>query len=711
MEEGLTHCHMNLSPMLNRESERAVGTKPAGGTTIPGLDSIETEPINILLVDDEPKNLIALETVLEDPGYKLVRANSANEALLALVNTEFALLILDIQMPEMNGFELAQMIKQRKKTAAVPIIFLTAYFSEDQHVLEGYSTGAVDYLHKPINPAVLRSKVAVFAMLHRKTRQAHLANEALLNEIAERHHAQAELRRLNAELERRVASRTAELSESEARFRALAEDMPHMVWETDPSGRSNYQNSKWRGYTGLPRDFTKEDFASVIHPHDAPAMMADWMASLETGVECDTYCRCRRASDGSYRWFRVKAAPVRSPAGRVIRWVGTCTDVHEQRKAEEGLIDADRRKDEFLAMLGHELRNPLAAIRHAVSIHEDTAGDPASRKWANGVIDRQTAQLSRMVDDLLDVERINRGRIDLRLEPVELEAVLARATEAVRTIMDQKGHSFTAQMATGNMRVQADAARLEQVFVNLLGNAVKYTPENGRIRLTAHCEDSEAVIKVADNGVGIPSELLPHVFELFTQGQTSLDRAQGGLGIGLTVVRSLIEMHGGSVQVQSGGAATGSTFTVRLPLASGPQSRAATPDAEPPRELPVTLRVLIVDDHVDTAQALSVLLSRRNCQVRVAHDGPAGILAAREFVPDVFLLDLGLPGLDGYEIARTLRAEPEFKNALFVAISGYAQETDHARSRAAGFDHHCAKPVDLPSLLKVIQAKFAESGS
>jgi CheY-like chemotaxis protein/anti-sigma regulatory factor (Ser/Thr protein kinase) len=261
------------------------------------------------------------------------------------------------------------------------------------------------------------------------------------------------------------------------------------------------------------------------------------------------------------------------------------------------------------------------------------------------------------------------------------------------------------------MRVQADAARLEQVFVNLLGNAVKYTPENGRIRLTAHCENSEAVIKVADNGVGIPPELLPHVFELFTQGQTSLDRAQGGLGIGLTVVRSLIEMHGGSVQVQSGGAATGSTFTVRLPLASGPQAEAASANAAPARELPVTLRVLIVDDHVDTAQALSVLLSRRNCQVRVAHDGPAGILAAREFIPDVFLLDLGLPGLDGYEIARTLRTEPDFKNALFVAISGYAQKTDHARSLAAGFDHHCAKPVDLPSLLKVIQAKFAESGS
>ncbi len=685
-------------------------TNSTGGAALLRLNSVESEPINILLVDDEPKNLVALETVLDDPGYRLVRANSANEGLLALVTMEFALLILDIQMPDMNGFEMAQMIKQRKKTASVPIIFLTAYFSEDQHVLEGYSTGAVDYLHKPINATVLRSKVAVFASLHRKTRQSQLANESLLHEIAERHHAQAELRKLNTELERRVAVRTAELSESEGRFRTLAEEMPHLVWETDALGRSTFQNSKWRSYSGLPRNFTKEDFATIIHPHDAPGMMADWMASLETGVECDAYCRCRRASDGSYRWFRVKAAPVRSSAGRIIRWVGTCTDVHEQRKAEEALIEADRRKDEFLAMLGHELRNPLAAIRHAVSIHEDTATDPAAHNWASGVIDRQTAQLSRMVDDLLDVERINRGRIELRLEPVGLGEVLTRAIEAVRPMMDQKRHAFTAQIGAGELHVHGDAARLEQVFVNLLGNAVKYTPEIGHISLTVRREKSEAAISVADDGVGISSELLPHVFDLFTQGQTSLDRAQGGLGIGLTVVRSLIEMHGGRVTVQSSGSGGGSTFTVYLPLASESRPPASVRTAASP-ELPATLRVLIVDDHVDTAQALAVLLSRRNCQVRVTHDGPGGIIAAKEFMPDVFLLDLGLPGLDGYEIARTLRTEPDFKDSLFVAISGYALEADHARSLAAGFDYHCAKPVDLPSLLSVIQSKFSPGTS
>ncbi|MGA3172731.1 MAG: response regulator [Chthoniobacteraceae bacterium] len=686
--------------------------EPETTEAVHSLNAIETEPINILIVDDEPKNLIALETVLEDPAYRLVRANSADEALLALVSEEFALLVLDIQMPGMNGFELAHMIKQRKRTACVPIIFLTAYFSEDEHVMEGYSTGAVDYLHKPINAAVLRSKVAVFATLHRKTRQSELANQALIAEIAERHRTQDQLRQLNADLERRVATRTSELSESEARFRALAEDMPHLVWESDPDGLSTYQNAKWRNYTGIAREITRDDWPRILHPQDSPSLISEWEKSIETGSEFDTYCRLRRAADGAYRWFQIKAAPVRNSSGAIIRWVGTCTDVHEQRKAEEALVEADKRKDEFLAMLGHELRNPLAAIRQAVSITENISEDPGARQWAAAVIDRQTAQLSRMVDDLLDVERINRGRIDLRLEALDLDAVLARAIEAVRAAMEQKGHTLVAEIDDPGLRVNGDSARLEQVFVNLLGNAVKYTPEHGRIRLSARRDHSEVVISVADNGIGISPDLLPHVFKLFTQGETSLDRAEGGLGIGLTVVKSLVEMHGGFVEVLSAGKQAGAEFIVRLPLLPAESSPSgSTPVGDVPGDLPAGLRVLIVDDHIDAAQTLALLLSRRNCKVRVTHDGPSAIVAAREFDPQVFLLDLGLPGLDGYEIAATLRADSRFRTALFVAISGYAQDADRARTLAAGFDCHCAKPVDFPTLLSVIRARFLRTRS
>ncbi|HEX4083535.1 MAG TPA: response regulator [Chthoniobacteraceae bacterium] len=572
---------MDVEKTAGRESEPPAVEATMGPMAT--LNALAREPINILLVDDEPKNLMALETVLDDPAYRLVRAGSPNEALLALVHEEFALLILDIQMPEMNGFELAQMIKQRKKTAAVPIIFLTAYFSEDEHVLEGYSTGAVDYLHKPINATVLRSKVAVFTALHRKTRESEVANRALRAEIAERQRAQEELRTLNAELERRVADRTG------------------------------------------------------------------------------------------------------------------------------ALIESDRRKDEFLAMLGHELRNPLAAIRHAVRINEDAIDDAAARHWAGGVIDRQTAQLTRMVDDLLDVERINHGRVELRLDCLQLDEVLHRAIEATRAMIDQKGHVFAADIANEKLPVRGDEARLEQVFVNLLGNAVKYTPEQGRIQVSARREAGEVVVTVTDNGIGISPDLLPRVFDLFTQGQTSLDRAQGGLGIGLTVVRALIEMHGGSVTARSGGRGAGATFTVRLPVGPEPatngSSRRAISTAE---NLPASLRVLIVDDHADAAQALAMLLRRRNCEVRVSNDGPSGLEAASAFAPEVLLLDLGLPGMDGYEMAQRLRADTRFRDVLFIAISGYAQEADRARAMEAGFDYHCAKPVNFNDLLTIIRSRFSQ---
>ena len=667
-----------------------------------GLErDVVDDPINILLVDDEVKNLTALETVLDDAAYRLVRASSADEALLALVAGEFALLILDIQMPGMNGFELATMIKSRRKTAGVPIIFLTAYYSEDQHITEGYVSGAVDFLQKPINPVALRSKVAVFADLHRKTRDNLLANQALLLEIAERKRTQEELRLLNAELEHRVKVRTSELSESESRFRALAEGMPHFVWETDHDGKTMYRNARWQSYSSHAEQ-TADSWLDLVHPDDAARMRASWTETLRNGQEGDWYCRHRQVNNGDYRWFHVKTAPVRNEQGNIVRWVGTSTDIHEQRKAEESLREADQRKDEFLAMLGHELRNPLAAIRHAVKLSHEAA-DPETQRWSSEVIDRQSHQLARMVDDLLDVERINRGRIELKTAPLDLETVLLGAIHAVQPVVSQKGHTLTLE-ADSLLRVQGDAARLEQVFVNLLTNAAKYTPEGGRIQVRGLKEEAAAVILVTDNGVGIPQDLLPHVFDLFTQAQTSLDRAQGGLGIGLTVVRTLIEMHGGSVDVENSPGSSGTTLIVKLPLLeSAPPEPAPRSNPLPLAPDPVGLRVLIVDDHVDAAQTMGRLLKRRNFDVMISHDGPAGLIAAREFQPHVLLLDLGLPGIDGYQLARLLRFDPVCAGSLFIAISGYAQESDFQRSIEAGFEHHFAKPVNFTELLAAIR--------
>jgi PAS domain S-box-containing protein len=540
-------------------------------------------------------------------------------------------------------------------------------------------------------------------MLHRKTHESQAANRALLAEVAEHQRTQGELRMLNFELEDRIAARTVELRDSEGRFRALAEEMPHLVWETQADGSGTFQNAKWRSYTGVSQIY-QEDWRAIVHPEEVAAMLTAWEGSLQTGTECDTCCRLRRAADGSYRWFRIKAAPVRNHSGSIIRWVGTCTDVHEQRVAEEALVRADRRKDEFLAMLGHELRNPLAAIRHAIHLN-NASENHAMREWANNVIARQTIQLSRMVDDLLDVARISRGRIELRLESLALDVILAQAIEAVRPSMNGKNHLFEYETPAEGFHVRGDAARLEQIFVNLLSNAVKYTPHGGRIVLSARRENDDVVISVSDNGIGIPPDILPYVFDLFTQGTTALDRAQGGLGIGLTVVRSLTEMHGGRVKAESGGRITGAIFTVWLPLLPKEELPVETVGTKSTADkLRKSLRVLIVDDHVDAAQTLALLFTHRNCDVRIAHDGPSGIAAAKEFLPEVLLLDLGLPGVDGYQVASSLRSEPKLRDALFIAISGYAQEADRERSLAAGFDHHCAKPIEFSSLIALIDA-------
>lgn len=678
-----------------------ITAKPMGENSL----TFETELINILLVDDEARNLTALETVLDHPDYRLIRAGSADEALMALVSHEFALLILDIQMPGMNGFELAAMIKGRKKTASVPIIFLTAYFSEEQHMNEGYITGAVDFLHKPINAVVLRSKVAVFADLHRKTRENVVANQCLVTEIAERKRAQDELRVLNEELERRVQERTAELSESESRFRALAEEMPHFVWETNPQGQTTYRNARWQNYSGQSTT-ASNSWLELVHPDDASQMETAWKASLKGGEESEWYCRNRRASDGEYRWFHVKAAAVRNTANEIVRWVGTSTDIHEHRQAQEALREADRRKDEFLAMLGHELRNPLAAIRHAVRISQE-ADDTDTQQWASEVIDRQSNQLARMVDDLLDVERINRGRIELRAAPVSLDTILLGAIHAVQPMVAEKKHALRRDIK-GPLVIQGDAARLEQIFVNLLTNAIKYTPEGGAILVDAKQVGASAIIHITDNGVGIPQNLLPHVFDLFTQAGTSLDRAQGGLGIGLTVVRALVEMHGGTVAAEHVPGKPGTRLIVQLPLITG---TAVLSPAPAETTVILNLRVLIVDDHVDAALTMEQLLKRRKCDVRVAHDGPSGLIAAKDFRPDVLLLDLGLPGFDGFQLAESLRSTADFSQTLFIAISGYAQESDTLRSREAGFHHHFAKPVNMNELIAAMREQRGKAVS
>ena len=696
------------------------------------------EPINILIVDDEPKNLTVLETVLDDPGYRLVRAESADQALLALVVEEFALLILDIRMPGMTGFELAEMIKDRKKTARVPIIFLTAYYNEDQHVLAGYETGAVDYLHKPVNAAILRSKVAVFAELHRKNRECGMANHALLAEVAERRRTVEQLRELNETLEQRVTERTEAMSDSEMRYRRLFEAAQDGVLILDfDTGKVIDVNPFMTNLLGYSR-------------HDLIGLEL-WNLGLFSDQSANE-AAVRELQEKSY--LRYEHLPLKSKAGRRVevevvanayqekeQHVIQCNirDISDRSRLEKELqeqaselSDLHRRKDEFLAMLSHELRSPLAPISNAVQLLGMQQGsENPIQQQARTIIERQLGQLRHLVDDLLQVSRITTGRIQLHRERLVISDVVEGAVETVRPMIEELRHELTVSLPSEPIWLYVDAARLQQVLVNLLTNAAKYTDDGGHIWLTVELVSGTAlaagsspgqltlghattpaasavplatpwvVIRVRDSGVGIAPDMLAHVFDLFTQAERSLDRSQGGLGIGLALVQRLTELHGGTVEVSSV-LGRGSEFIMRLPMppTDAPQSTLSVSETSQGTTRP--LRVLVVDDNVDTVLSFTMLLQASGHDAQAAHDGPTAVQAALDYRPDVMLLDIGLPGLNGYEVAKRIRQQPDLKNVVLVALTGYGQEADRQTALQAGFNQHLVKPAPFDQLQQIL---------
>jgi PAS domain S-box-containing protein len=409
--------------------------------------------------------------------------------------------------------------------------------------------------------------------------------------------------------------------------------------------------------------------------------------------------------DGDVRHIYGNAAPLREADGTVRGAIAAFIDITELKQADEALLEADQRKNEFLAMLAHELRNPLAPIRNALQVMR-LLGPPDERlQWSREMIERQVGQLTRLVDDLLDVSRITRGQINLKLEPVDLAAVLTQVVEDSRPLIEERRHTLELSLPAKPVRVEGDLTRLVQVFSNLVNNAAKYTNEGGRIWLTLQQEDEKAVIRVKDNGIGMLPETLPKVFELFTQVNRGLDRSQGGLGIGLTLVRRLVEVLGGTVKAFSKGLGHGSEFVVHLPALvqntaeAAPGTRLEHGASIPPR------RVLVVDDKVDNAESLAFLLRLNLHEVRTAYDGQEALEAARDWRPEVILLDIGLPHLDGLEVARRLRHDLGMKEVLLVAMTGYGQEEDKRRSQEAGFNAHLVKPVDLDTL-RTLLAEF-----
>jgi PAS domain S-box-containing protein len=481
----------------------------------------------------------------------------------------------------------------------------------------------------------------------------------------------------------------------------MADAAPVLIWLSDHTGGRTWLNRRWLEFTGRPFDEQLGDgWFESVHPDDLARCTEIYRAAFAARQPFQMDYRLRR-HDGVYRWLVDTGRPLQDFRGAFLGYIGSCMDITERREAAELLQQADRRKDEFLATLGHELRNPLSPIRNGLHILRLSEGAEARDRLV-GMMERQVDHLVRLVDDLLEVSRISRGKIELRRGRVELAPMVHSAIEACRPLLQQERHELVVDLPAEPIVLEADAVRLTQVVSNLLNNAAKYTEPGGHVRVSAHVLGEQVELAVRDSGVGIPPDMLPRVFEMFAQVNHTLGRSQGGLGIGLALVRHLVELHGGTVDARSGGEGQGSEFVVRLPL-PGVRPLHADDGKDAITRGSSTRRVLVVDDNADAAESLAQLLTLKGHEVRVAYDGLSGVELARAFGPDVVLLDIGMPGLDGYAVARRLREQDERHALRLVALTGYGQVDDRRRAHEAGFDDHVVKPPDGPTLDRMLR--------
>ena len=635
---------------------------------------------------------------------------SGSEALKEILHREFAVILLDVNMPDIDGLETAKLIRQYKRSAHTPIIFITAYADEMQ-TAQGYSLGAVDYILSPVNADVLRSKVKVFVELYQmQVRTRVMAEERISLARAEAARAAAEeTTRRSTFLARASHELGSSLDLEEGMRRLLGLLVPDLADEAaivvDAEAglpifyHRDAETRNVRAYQDLPPQLATALQRALREalPVQQPAVLAhplrtgqNILGALALGYRPESPALAPR--DLVTLDELVSRSAIALDNARLYRSLQR--EIVRSNAAEEHLQDANRRKDEFLAMLSHELRNPLAPIRNAVEVIRRVGPAEPMLGMARDIIDRQATHLARLVDELLDVSRISQGKIALRKESVELGKVVAQSVETARPFIDQRSQKLVMDLPPGPVWLSADAARLQQVLANLLNNASKYTPEGGRIDLVVGASQGEATIVVRDNGTGIDPQLLPHVFELFVQGERSLDRSQGGLGVGLTLVRRLVEMHAGRVEAASAGIGKGATFKVTLPCIA--EQRQTPADAPLPTAVAEVYgrRVLVVDDNLDAAESTAAFLRLEGHEVKTVGDGPAALASLKVFDPHVIVLDIGLPGLDGFEVARRLRARGDTSHALLIAVTGYGQREDRSRAAEAGFDYFFVKPAD-----------------
>lgn len=725
------------------------------------------ERANVLIVDDLPEKLLVFRTVLEDLGQNLVFVQSGRAALREILQREFAVILLDVNMPDIDGFETASLIREHQRSAHTPIIFITSFADEIQ-TARGYSLGAVDYILSPVVPEVLRSKVRVFVSLHNMRRQvrrqaddrAAMVAAQAARQVAERSDRRSELvsqasramgetldaalsvERLCRLLVPRLARVCAvQLFGDEGEAAALATEDLHVAFRADPNVDPHVDP---HAGSAAPAQFTRVRQAQLAAALQTALRQAH-DGRRRPGVSVHAGLRLSLASFGvgaatprfaeeSFIATPLVAGP--RPLG-VMLTVGSAeldgvlledlgsrlasalenarlyktlqAEIVERRAAEAELQRASRLKDEFLAMLSHELRNPLAAVHSALQlVHRRTDAEPGIA-WATGIMDRQLGQMTRLIVELLDVARISQDKIVLAREAVTLSAVIDQSVESAQPFLRERDQTLTLAMPREAVHLEGDFARLTQILTNLLHNASKYSGPRTLIELRCEVGEGQALVAVRDHGIGIEPELLPRIFDLFAQGSQGLDRSQGGLGVGLTLARRLAQLHGGDLEARSEGPGRGAEFRLTLPRRPRPAlppddaSAEAADRAESAAPARVR-RVLVVDDNTDAALALATLLELDGHLVRVAGDGAQALACLEAFTPEVAILDIGLPGIDGYELARRLRRMPALEGLLLLALTGYGQQQDHDAARQAGFDRHFVKPVDPGELTQCIAA-------
>jgi PAS domain S-box-containing protein len=800
-------CEANQNTMNGTGTLQTDKTGGTAGEAAAPPATFEPSRASILMVDDQPARLLTYEALLAGLPVTCVRALSGKEALEKLLTQSFALILLDVQMPEMDGFEVARLIRQHPRHELTPIIFVTGVSFNEFDQLKGYQVGAVDYLSVPVVPEIFRSKIAVLTELHRRQDEfSQLAHGQDAADIAKREvRASADAvetaRRTRAIFEhpsdmtlvleaerdasgaiqdwvycdanrmalsilnhtresllgRRVSeivparAKTAianctrvletgetvryelhfggrdhlvtifrigvdcvastalditdrkhlerELRASEARYQTLIEHAPVAVAHTAIDGKFQYINSAFCKLVGYSAEELKgKTWQDITHPDD---QAEEWTLGARAIMgEIGHYTTERRVvcKDGSDVWVTLFGNFVFDSNQQAIQRVNVAIDITTRKQALEQLKESDRRKDEFLALLAHELRNPIAPILNVAHVMSRSLTKNDPHHPLVGIVQRQTVHLSRLLDDLLDVARITQGRLELRREWVLLSHCVETAIETVNPAIRERGHRLVVAPIDESPQIHVDPVRIAQAIANLLSNATKFSPPGETILLKQLLEGETAVIQVCDNGIGIAPEYLARIFELFTQSERITDRSRGGLGLGLALAKNLIEMHGGTVTASSEGLGKGSLFEIRLPLTFDTKSRSVSN----PIDEPQPLRVLIVDDNQDAANSLALLLQQDGHDVRATYTGEQALRLVPEFLPEMVLLDLGLPGIDGYETAQRLQLiAPE---ARIVALSGYGQPEDRKRTAAAGFDGHLTKPVDPDVLAKEMRA-------